>query len=142
MRQGDDKRAIEACTAALAIDPDHVKALQRRAGAGERLGTWTSLTQAQEGEATKRQRRAAVLWLTCARADYTRLTSLAPTAAVRSALRTLPTRIATQQEKEKDEMMGKLKELGNGLLGKFGLSTDMFKFDPQPGGGYSMRFER
>jgi hypothetical protein len=47
-----------------------------------------------------------------------------------------------QQEKEKDEMLAKLKELGNGLLGKFGLSTDMFKFDPQPGGGYNMRFER
>lgn len=47
-----------------------------------------------------------------------------------------------QQDKEKDEMMAKLKELGNGLLGKFGLSTDMFKFDAQPGGGYNMRFER
>jgi len=47
-----------------------------------------------------------------------------------------------QQEKEKDEMLGKLKELGNGLLGKFGLSTDMFKFDQQDGGGYNMRFER
>lgn len=39
-------------------------------------------------------------------------------------------------------MLSKLKDLGNGLLGKFGLSTDMFKFDPQEGGGYSMRFER
>jgi len=39
-------------------------------------------------------------------------------------------------------MLGKLKELGNGLLGKFGLSTDMFKFDQQPGGGYNVRFEQ
>lgn len=59
----------------------------------------------------------------------------------RKALATLPARIATQQEKEKNEMMDKLKELGNGLLGKFGLSTDMFKFDQQPGGGYNMRFQ-
>ena len=47
-----------------------------------------------------------------------------------------------QQEKEKDEMLSKLKDLGNSLLGNFGLSTDNFKFDPQDGGGYSMRFER
>lgn len=38
-------------------------------------------------------------------------------------------------------MLGKLKDLGNSLLGKFGLSTDMFKFDEQPGGGYNMRFQ-
>lgn len=62
-----------------------------------------------------------------------------PTA--RKALASLPGRIAVQQEKEKNEMMDKLKELGNGLLGKFGLSTDMFKFDQQPGGGYNMRFQ-
>jgi hypothetical protein len=39
-------------------------------------------------------------------------------------------------------MIGKLKELGDGILGKFGLSTNMFKFEPQEGGGYGMRFER
>lgn len=61
--------------------------------------------------------------------------------AARKALTSLPSRIAVQQEKEKNEMMDKLKELGNGLLGKFGLSTDMFKFDQQPGGGYNMRFQ-
>lgn len=77
--------------------------------------------------------------------DYTRLVSigLPPIArSARASLRTLPARIAHQQEKEKAEMMAKLKELGNGLLGRFGLSTDNFKFDEQPGGGYSMRFER
>jgi hypothetical protein len=57
-------------------------------------------------------------------------------------LTTLPTRIRTQQEKEKDEMLSKLKDLGDGLLGRFGLSTNNFKFDKQEGGGYSMRFER
>jgi hypothetical protein len=62
--------------------------------------------------------------------------------AARKALVTLPDRLRQQQEKEKDEMLSKLKELGNGLLGKFGLSTDMFKFDQQEGGGYNMRFER
>lgn len=54
----------------------------------------------------------------------------------------LPRRIAAQQDKEKDEMIGQLKELGNGILGKFGLSTDMFKFEQQEGGGYGLKFER
>lgn len=57
-------------------------------------------------------------------------------------MQALPTRIAAQQKKETDEMLGKLKDLGNGLLGKFGLSTDMFKFHEQPGGGYSMSFDQ
>jgi len=38
--------------------------------------------------------------------------------------------------------MDQLKTLGNGLLGKFGLNTDMFKFEQQPGGGYGVKFER
>ncbi len=63
-------------------------------------------------------------------------------AQVNTSLRTLPAKISIQQEKEKDEMLSKLKELGNGLLGKFGLSTDMFKFEQQPGGGYGMKFEK
>jgi len=79
--------------------------------------------------------------------DYTTLLALLSNTsphvlAIRRALSSLPSRIKVQQEKEKDEMLGKLKELGNGILGKFGLSTDMFKFDQQEGGGYNMRFER
>jgi hypothetical protein len=46
------------------------------------------------------------------------------------------------QEKEKDEMIDKLKDLGNSFLGKFGLSTDMFKFEQRDEGGYGMRFEQ
>ena len=66
------------------------------------------------------------------------------------------------QEKETAEMMDKLKGLGNTILGtslpreinstiqdtviyflgKFGLSTDNFKFEPNGQGGYSMNFAR
>jgi len=35
-------------------------------------------------------------------------------------------------------MLAKLKDLGNTVLGKFGLSTDMFKMAPDGKGGYSM----
>jgi hypothetical protein len=42
-----------------------------------------------------------------------------------------------------EEMLGKLKDLGNTLLGKFGLSLDNFKAvkDPQSG-SYSISFQR
>ena len=42
-----------------------------------------------------------------------------------------------------DEMLGKLKELGNSLLGKFGMSLDNFKAVKDPAtGSYSISFQR
>ena len=41
-----------------------------------------------------------------------------------------------------DEMMGKLKEVGNSFLGIFGMSTDNFKFNQGEGGGYSVQFQK
>jgi hypothetical protein len=43
-------------------------------------------------------------------------------------------------EVKKQEMFGQLKNLGNNILGKFGLSLDNFKLNEQPGGGYNISF--
>lgn len=62
---------------------------------------------------------------------------------VRKALVELPPRVNEAKDKEVGEMMGKLKELGNGILKPFGLSTDMFKMNQDPStGGWSMNFDQ
>ena len=59
------------------------------------------------------------------------------------ALGELPGRINIAKENEMGEMMGKLKELGNGILKPFGLSTDNFKMTKdEKTGGYSMNFNQ
>lgn len=45
-------------------------------------------------------------------------------------------------EKRKNEVIGQLKDLGNTVLGKFGLSLDNFKLNQQPGGGYNISFNQ
>lgn len=88
--------------------------------------------------------------LSTALLDYTTLStpayfSILPTSdrkTVLDMLRTLPPRVEAAKKKEVDEMMGKLKELGNGILKPFGLSTDMFKMTQDPAtGGWSMGFD-
>lgn len=126
LKLGEHKQAIEACTQALLDDPDYVKALQRRATCNEILNTWSSLTAAQE--------------------DYTSLLRLSSvqsqTREIEGKLRSLKPRIEAAQKAETAEMLGKLKGLGDSILGNFGLSTDNFKFEPNGQGGYSMNFNQ
>jgi hypothetical protein len=49
---------------------------------------------------------------------------------------------SAQFEKDKDEMVGKLKDLGNTVLGKFGLSLDNFQVQQNEGGGYNINFSK
>ena len=45
-------------------------------------------------------------------------------------------------EQRKEEVMGKMKELGNTILGKFGMSLDNFKAEKNPEtGAYNISFQ-
>lgn len=60
---------------------------------------------------------------------------------VMQALHTLPPRIEQAKKKEMDEMLGKLKGLGDMVLKPFGLSTDMFKMKQNADGSWGMNVE-
>lgn len=46
-----------------------------------------------------------------------------------------------QKSEMTNEMMGKLKDVGNQFLGMFGMSTDNFKLNQAPGGGYNISYQ-
>ncbi|KAI1452732.1 hypothetical protein F4805DRAFT_406068 [Annulohypoxylon moriforme] len=104
------------------------KALMRRARARSELGGWSNLAGAEE--------------------DYKMLSTMknlssADRKIVLTQLRILPPRTKAAQEKEMSEMWGKLKDLGNGILKPFGLSTDNFQMvKDDKTGGYSMNFSQ
>ncbi|CZS88534.1 hypothetical protein WAI453_010726 [Rhynchosporium graminicola] len=110
------------------IDRIRGKALMRRARARSELGGWSGLQGAEE--------------------DYKKLVKMSNLSAadrkiVQRQLVQLPPRTKAAQEKEMGEMMGKLKELGNGILKPFGLSTNNFQMQKDPTtGGYSMNFNQ
>lgn len=113
--------AAEHCSCALRADPSYVKALMRRSAAREELDD-----------------------LDGALADARATLELAPDSAwAAAAARRLEPLVRERQEKLKEEMMGKLKDLGNAVLGKFGLSLDNFKAEQDPAtGGYSIKFSQ
>jgi tetratricopeptide (TPR) repeat protein len=127
VKLGDHSEVVKACTESLKDDDEYVKALQRRAASNDKLGTWSSLTSAQE--------------------DYEKLLTLLPPSSTqhkeaKRALQAVKPRAEAAQKKEMAETMEKLKGVGNNILGYFGLSTDNFKFEPNGQGGYSVNFQR
>ncbi|KAG9186708.1 hypothetical protein G6011_09816 [Alternaria panax] len=105
------------------------KALLRRAKARHEVGGWASLQGSLE--------------------DYQALSkpphqlSSLDQRAVQAALRKLPSQLDEAKNAEMADMMGKLKQLGNGILKPFGLSTENFQFTKdEKSGGYSMNFNQ
>ncbi|ODA79679.1 hypothetical protein RJ55_05273 [Drechmeria coniospora] len=104
------------------------KALLRRARARSEAGGWQNLAAAEE--------------------DYRTLSGMrglapADVRTVKAQLKALPPKTKAAQESEMAEMWGKLRNLGDGILKPFGLSTNNFKMvkDEQTG-GYSMNFQQ
>ncbi|TFK30627.1 hypothetical protein FA15DRAFT_699067 [Coprinopsis marcescibilis] len=122
--EGEHKESVAACTEALKNNPSYEKALQRRASSNEAINTWSSLTAAQE--------------------DYETLKTLVQSpsqkAGIESKLSSLRPRLEAAQKNETAEMIDKMKGFGNSILGRFGLSTENFKLEPNGQGGYSMNF--
>lgn len=113
--------ALSDCDAALALQPNYLKCLMRRAALREEKDR---LSDAFE--------------------DYQNILKLDPSnEKARWACATLPGRIKEQQEKLKEQMIDQLKQLGNMVLKPFGLSTENFKVQKNPDSeGYSINFVR
>ncbi len=110
---------VDFSTKAVQLNSTYSKARYRRALANEQIGSWQSLQQSQE--------------------DFEQLKE-AGLAEADAGLARIKPKVEKAAEMEKDEMIIKLKELGNSVLGKFGMSTDMFNMKPDGKGGYSMNY--
>ncbi|XVE63464.1 hypothetical protein DITRI_Ditri07aG0022700 [Diplodiscus trichospermus] len=121
LKMGKYEETIKECTKALELNPSYIKALVRRGEAHEKLEHFEE-----------------------AIADMKKILELDPSNdQARKAIRRLEPLAAEKREKMKEEMIGKLKELGNSVLGRFGMSTDNFKAVKDPNtGSYSISFQR
>ena len=117
---GRYEQCIDDCSIAIDLDPRYVRALMRRAKAYEKLERLEDAVEDLD---------AAVA------VD----SSYAPALQEQRRVKQL---YHEKTEKMKEEMLGKLKGLGNSILGKFGMSLDNFKLKPQEGGGYSVSYEQ
>lgn len=126
--------AIMDCTIAIYLKPNYIKALVRRATAYERLD--------QTDKALSDIQKAIV---------YMNQTTSGATATSTQQQQQYKTIVQTERrlqkleeermEKLKTETLSKLKDLGNSILGNFGLSLDNFQAKQDPNtGSYSISF--
>ncbi|CAN6299014.1 unnamed protein product [Urochloa humidicola] len=121
LKLGKHDETIKECTKALELNPSYLKALLRRAEAHEKLEHYDE-----------------------AIADMKKVIELDPSnqQATKSLFRLEPL-AAEKREKMKEEMIAKLKDLGNSVLGRFGMSVDNFKAVQDPNtGSYSIQFQK
>ncbi|KAG7516960.1 tetratricopeptide repeat protein 1 [Solea senegalensis] len=116
---GVKERAISDCSRAIELNPDYVRALLRRA---ELYDQTEKLDEALD--------------------DYKKVLERDPNnSSAKGACMRLPQQIQDRNEKLKEEMMSKLKDLGNMILRPFGLSTNNFQVNQdQNTGSYSVNF--
>ncbi|KAI4877602.1 hypothetical protein NFI96_027356 [Prochilodus magdalenae] len=113
------EEAISDCSRAIELNPNYVRAILRRAELYEKT---EKLDEALE--------------------DYKIVLEKDPSIpAAREACMRLPRQIEERNEKMKEEMLGKLKDLGNMFLRPFGLSTANFQVNQDANtGSYSINF--
>ncbi|MBN3301183.1 TTC1 protein, partial [Amia calva] len=119
MKLDKKEKAIADCTRALELNPEYLRARLRRAELYERTD---KLDEALE--------------------DYTAVLERDPSVGqAREACARLPKQIEERNEKMKEEMLSKLKDLGNMFLRPFGLSTENFQVNQDnSSGSYSINF--
>ncbi|CBZ55941.1 hypothetical protein NCLIV_063670 [Neospora caninum Liverpool] len=113
---------IADCTEAIQCNPSYAKAYLRRFTANEALTKWHDAV-----------------------ADINKAIELDPSleARYRADQQRVKKKSEAQFEKEKEEMIGKLKDFGNFVLGKVGLSLDNFKVEQNPDtGAYNISFQQ
>ncbi|XP_076931532.1 uncharacterized protein LOC143596707 [Bidens hawaiensis] len=118
---GKYEDTVKECSKALELNPTYLKALIRRGEAHEKLENYDE-----------------------AIADMKKILELDPSnnQCRRTIFRLEPLAIE-KREKMKEEMLGKLKDMGNSILGRFGMSVDNFKAVKDPNtGSYSISFQR
>jgi len=115
------EEAVRDCSVAILLNPVYAKAWVRRATAHERQGdTELALKDARQAQ------------------------TLEPgNATVRATVQRLQKLEDERLERLKTETLGKLKDLGNSILGNFGLSLDSFNAQKDPNtGSYSISFNQ
>ncbi|XP_048189992.1 tetratricopeptide repeat protein 1 isoform X1 [Perognathus longimembris pacificus] len=119
MRQDKNELAISDCSKAIQLNPSYIRAILRRAELYEKTN---KLDEALE--------------------DYKSILEKDPSVhQAREACMRLPKQIEERNEKLKEEMLGKLKDLGNFVLRPFGLSTENFQIKQDSStGSYSVNF--
>jgi len=112
------QQVIEDCNKALELNPLYIKALLRRAQAHETLQN-----------------------LNDALNDYKKVQELdSSITTAQTAVERVNNSIKEKKEKETEQMLGQLKEVGNTLLKKWGLSLDNFKTEKNANGSYKINF--
>ncbi|KAF7147223.1 hypothetical protein RHSIM_Rhsim03G0261300 [Rhododendron simsii] len=121
LKLGKYEESIKDSTKALELNPNYVKALLRRGEAHEKLEHFEE-----------------------AIADLKKVLELDQSdVQVRRTIQRLEPLAAEKREKMKQEMIDKLKDMGNSVLGRFGMSIDNFKAVQDPNtGSYSISFQK
>lgn len=119
LHQDKKDSAISDCSKAIELNPNYVRAILRRAELYEKTD---KLDEALEDYKTVLEKDPGI-------------------PAAREACMRLPRQIEERNEKLKEEMMSKLKDLGNLVLRPFGLSTSNFQVNQDTNtGSYSVNF--